>query len=107
MLNQTPLSRFEISAYIMLVIGVIGDHFSTGIALTRENIYESNSIVLRFMQNGLWVPIDVTLIVFSVLSTYFLIRVLKKPLAQYLLIFPVLTGLIRLLVTFWNISLII
>jgi hypothetical protein len=106
MLNRSPLSRFEVSAYLMLVIGVFGDHLSTGLALANGNTYESNLISLNLMQNGLWFSTDAILILISVLATYFLSRLLTKPFARYLLIFPILTGLIRLVVSFWNFSLI-
>jgi hypothetical protein len=107
MINRSPLTRFEVGAYAMLIIGVIGDHLSTGIALASRNCYESNPIALGLMQNGLWVSVDVILILSSVLVTYLLSRLFVKPLAQYLLIFPILTGLIRLVISFWNISLLV
>jgi hypothetical protein len=107
MINRVPLSRFEFSAYLFLITGVIGDHLTTGIALTRENIYESNQVALNLMQNGLWVPLDAILILISILIPYILIRVLKQDVAQYLLIPPLFAGLIRLIVTFWNLSIMI
>jgi hypothetical protein len=107
MINRVPLSRFEFSAYLFLITGVIGDHLTTGIALTHENIYESNQVALNLMQNGLWVPLDAILILISILIPYILIRVLKQDVAQYLLIPPLFAGLIRLIVTFWNLSIMI
>lgn len=107
MINRVPLSRFEFIAYLFLIAGVIGDHLTTGIALTRESIYESNQVALKLMQNGLWVPIDAILILISIIIPYILIRVLKKDVAQYLLIPPLFAGLIRLVVTFWNLSIMI
>jgi hypothetical protein len=107
MLSKTPPSRFEIGAYLILVAGVAGDHLSTGLALARENIYESNPMALMLMQKGLWVPTDVALILISVGATYVFLRILKKPIAKYMLIYPALAGLIRLVVTMWNFSLLI
>ena len=107
MLSRTPPSRFEIGAYLILIAGVAGDHFSTGLALARENIYESNPVALILMQKGLWVPTDLALILISVGATYIFLRVLKKPIAKYMLIYPALAGLIRLVVTMWNFSLLI
>jgi len=107
MLSRTPLSRFEVGAYLMLVAGVVGDHISTGYALARENINEANPFALSLMSRGLWVPTDVALIIFSVAATYLLLRVIKNPIAKYMLVYPSLAGLIRLVVTMWNVSLII
>ncbi len=107
MLSQTPVSRFEIGAYLLLVAGVVGDHFSTGLALTRQNIYETNPIALNLMNAGLWLPIDVALILMSVAASYVILRVLKKPIANYILVYPALAGVIRLIVTVWNLSLLV
>ncbi len=107
MFQNTPISRFEVGAYLILVAGVAGDHISTGLALTRENIYETNSFALSLMQKGLWGSTDVALILLSVGASYIFLRALNKPFAKYILIYPALAGLIRLAVTFWNFSLLI
>ncbi len=107
MFSNTPLSRFEVGAYLMLVAGVVGDHLSTGLALARPNIYETNPVALNLMQRSLWVPTDVALILVSILATYVLMRVMNKPVAKYVMVYPALAGAIRLAVTFWNFSLII
>jgi len=107
MFSNTPLSRFEVGAYLILVAGVVGDHLSTGLALARPNIYETNPVALNLMQNNLWVPTDIALILVSVLITYVLMRVMSKPVAKYVMVYPALAGAIRLAVTFWNFSLIV
>ncbi len=107
MLSQTPVSRFEVGAYLLLVVGVVGDHFSTELALTRPNIYETNPVALNLMQAGLWLPTDIALILMSVVASYVLLRVLKKPIANYILLYPALAGIIRLMVTVWNLSLLV
>ncbi len=106
-MSKTPPSRFELGAYLILVAGVAGDHISTGLALARENIYETNPFALALMQNGLWGMTDIALILLSVGASYMFLRVLNKPFAKYILIYPALAGLIRLAVTLWNFSLII
>ncbi len=106
MLSRTPLARFEVSAYLLLVAGVVGDHLSTIVGLNRENVYESNPFAAVLMQNGLWATTDFALIVITVAMTYFLLRMKDNPLAKYMLIYPILAGLIRLVVTFSNLSLI-
>ena len=107
MFSATPLSRFEIGAYLFLVAGVAGDHLSTGLALARPNIYETNPVALSLMQSGLWVPTDVALILVSVLATYVFMRVMNKPIARYIMVYPALAGAIRLAVTVWNFSLLV
>jgi hypothetical protein len=107
MASLTPVTRFEVGAYLLLVAGVVGDHFSTGLALARANVYETNPIALSLMKSGLWLPTDVALILMSVVASYIFLRVLKKPLANYVLIYPALAGAIRLVVTVWNLSLLV
>ena len=106
MFSRTPLARFEVSAYLILVAGVVGDHLSTVVGLNRENVYESNPFAAILMQNGLWVTTDVALIVITVAMTYYLLRMKENPIAKYMLIYPSLAGLIRLVVTFSNLSII-
>lgn len=105
MISTTPLSRFEVGTYLLLVAGVVGDHLSTGTALTRENIYETNPFALTIMKNGLWAQTDVALIIIIVALTYLLLRMIKNPIAKYMLICPSLAGIIRLAVTISNITL--
>jgi hypothetical protein len=89
------------------VAGVVGDHLSTGLALARPNIYETNPVALNLMQRSLWVPTDVALVLVSILATYVLIRIMNKPFAKYVMVYPAIAGAIRLAVTFWNFSLIV
>lgn len=107
MFRRTPLVKFEVSAYLLLIAGVAGDHLSTVIGLNRENVYESNPITAMLIQKGLWVTTDFALIVITVAITYFLLRMKENPMAKFMLIYPSLAGLIRLVVMFSNLSLII
>ncbi len=107
MMGRAPLSRFEAGAYIILIAGVVGDHLSTSITLTRESIYEANPLALLAMQSGLWIQIDIALIISIVGLTYYIQRSMKNPTLKYLLICPTLAGLVRLMVTISNLSLIV
>jgi len=106
MFSRAPLARFELSAYLLLIAGVVGDHLSTYMGLNRENVYESNPFAANLMHNGLWVTTDVALIVITVIMTYLLLRMKENPLSKYTLIYPSLAGIIRLFVTFSNLSLV-
>ena len=86
---------------------MVGDHLSTGLALARPNIYETNPVALNLMQRSLWVPTDVALVLVSILATYVLMRVMNKSVVKYVMVYPALAGAIRLAVTFWNFSLIV
>jgi hypothetical protein len=88
-----------------LVAGTLGDHLSTLLALARPYVYEANPLVSRLMANGLWFPVDIVLIALGIIVPYLLIRVTKKPVFKALLAYPLVHGLLRLLVSFWNIGL--
>jgi len=105
MFSKIPFSKLELGSYLLLTAGVVGDHLSTGIVLAKSNIRETNPIALGLMQNGLWLYADLILILGSILITYYVVRALKNPINKYLLLYPMLVGAIRLVVTFWNFSL--
>ena len=107
MLSRAPPSRFEVLAYSTLILGILGDHISTSIALSRENLVEANPIAFNLMQQGLWVQTDLILIIISIAAAFISLRIFNNPLSRITLIFPLVCGLLRLAVTFWNISLII
>lgn len=101
--------RFGLEAvsYIILVLGTLGDHVSTMIALTRPYIYETNPVTVKLMAQGLWLPVDVVLIVLGISIPYLIIRLTKNPSFKALLAYPLLHGIIRLGACIWNFSLII
>jgi hypothetical protein len=99
--------RLEIFAYIMIVSGTLGDHFSTVVALARPYIYEANPFTVQLMARGLWLPLDILLIIAGILIPYLLIRLARRPYANALLAYPIVYGIIRLGACFWNLSLIV
>ena len=107
MLPRIPASRFEVLAYFTMILGVLGDHISTSIALSRENYVEANPVALNLMQNGTWIQFDAFLIITSVVATFMLLRTVRNPLIRTVTIFPFIIGLLRLVVTIWNVSLLI
>ena len=107
MLSKVPASRFEIIAYLTMILGVFGDHVSTGIVLSKANFFEANPFALNMMQKGIWTQVDAYLIIVSVAATFIILRAGKNPLTKNILVFPFVVGLLRLVVAFWNVSLLI
>ena len=106
-INNLYSVRVEAFAYAIMILGVVGDHISTTVGLSRDFVRESNPITLGLMDNGIWIQTDIILIVVSILSVFTLLRVLKNPSSRIILILPVICGLVRLGVTFWNISILL
>jgi len=106
-INDLYSVRVEAFAYAIMILGVLGDHISTSLALNRNYIQESNPIALSMMNNGVWIQTDIILIVVSIFSAFALQRIIKNPSTRMILIIPLICGLIRLGVTFWNVSLLL
>ena len=106
-INNLYSVRVEAFAYAIMILGVVGDHISTSVGLSRDYVRESNPIALGLMDNGIWIQTDIILIVVSILSVFTLLRVFKNSSSRIILILPVICGLVRLGVTFWNISILL
>jgi len=97
----------EAFSYFMLILGTLGDHVSTIIALTRPYIFESNPFTVWLMERGLWLPFDVVLVAAGISVPYLILRLTKKDYFKSILVYSFLSGLIRLGTCLWNFSLVI
>lgn len=97
----------EVFAYILLVMGILGDHLSTVVALTRSYIYEANPFTVQLMARGLWLPFDLILMAAGIAVPYLLIRLTGRPFFKALLAYPIIHGAVRLGACLWNVSLIL
>ena len=93
------LKKMVISLY---GFGILLDHITTNIGLNVFTIEESNIITYFLIENGLWMYVDLILFV-SVIS---LLRFVSNKLTEksniVVLIFPFLSGLIRMIAGIWN-----
>jgi len=97
---------WEVLAYTLLVVGTLGDHVSTMLALRQPYIHEANPFTAALISNGLWLPFDLLLIALGIAVPYFLLRFKHGEPLKALLAYPLVLGAIRLGACIWNLSLI-
>lgn len=95
----------EAVAYILHIVGVVGDHVSTIIGLNR-GYFELNRVAAWLMENGLWTPIDIVLTIVFIIQPAVIIRKWRFTLRYAVLLYPIVHGTIRLAVCIWNLHLI-
>jgi hypothetical protein len=98
---------YETIAYTTLIVGVIGDHISTSIGLSKSGIQEMNPLALGLMNNGLWLQVDLVMVSLLMLLPIISTKIVKTPISRMTLIPMFIAGLIRVLATISNISLLI
>jgi len=95
----------EVSACLLLILGVLGDHASTMMVLSKPNTYEVNPVAAHLMELDLWLPIDMLLLAAGLAIPYLMARIDEK--LRILFIYPLMQGLLRLSMTLWNIHILL
>lgn len=99
--------NLEVFAYLVNIIGTLGDQISTRVGLTREGIYEARPSVRWLISNGLWLPLDLLVVTLGIGIPFLLTRSFRNLPLKGLVAYPLIFGLIRLGACIWNLSLII
>jgi len=105
-MERNRVFYWEAFAYVLLIVGILGDHVSTMTALQFPYIYETNQFTVALMSRGLWLPFDLILITLSIAIPYLIIRIKRGGPYIGLLAYPLVLGAIRLGACAWNLSLI-
>jgi len=105
-MKRRRIFYWEALAYVLLIVGTLGDHVSTMIAIRLPHIYETNQFTLFLISKGLWLPLDLILIALGIAVPYLLIRAKRGGPFTGLLAYPLVLGAIRLGACIWNLSLI-
>ncbi len=104
---QTSIKTWvELLSYCILTLGTLGDYISTHIGLKYENLCEANPITSQLMANGMWLPVNLVIVMLSIAVPFLIIR-FSKDYYRGILTFPIMYGIVRLSACIWNISLII
>jgi len=92
-------------SYLLATVGILGDHLSTRLGLTKPYLYESNPYTIYLMEKGLWLPFDLILLLATVGISFHIMRRWTFRDRWAVLAFPILLGSIRLCSAIWNIYL--
>lgn len=99
------LNRIEYVSLSFFGLSVVIDQVTTVIGLSR-GLVEGNTFTRYLMETGTWIFIDLAICVCLVLFTHLFIKHTRGQ-YKFALLFPLITGFIRLLAGISNISLII
>jgi len=97
----------ELLSYCILTLGTLGDYISTHIGLTCPNLRETNPITIQHIANGMWLPVNLVIVMLGIAVPFLIIRFSKEDYHGCILSFPVVHGIVRLFACIWNISLMI
>jgi len=101
----SPLRTLSNWAYIVAVIGTVGDHISTRIAITHPLIVEANPFTLLLRRHGLWLPFDILLLAVCLGVPALVVRSFRFEGRQVIMAMPLLVGAARLVATSYNVFL--
>jgi len=90
------------TAYLVATVGILGDHLSTRLGLTRPYAYEANPHTIWLMNRGIWLPFDLLLLLTTVGISALIMRRWKFKGKLAVLAVPILLGSARLCAAIWN-----
>jgi len=95
----------EKTAYLMVTVGILGDHLSTRLGLMRPYAYETNPHTIWLMERGIWLPFDLLLILTTVGICALIMRRWSFRGRWAVLAVPIVLGSGRLCAAIWNLCL--
>ncbi len=103
---RLQLYEWEIPSYILAIIGVTLDHFSTNLGLTR-GFSEANIFVTTLMDAGLWLFVDAFMVFAVLIVTYLIIHHTEERIRWIMIVFPLILGFCRMAIAVFNFILIL
>jgi hypothetical protein len=98
--------KIEPVAYLLLVVGALGDWFSTRFGVSL-GLVEGNTMAASLMSSGRWMITDFLVVAVCILVPYVLNRMVKRRVSGYFIGFPLVAGVIKIGVSLWNLNLIL
>lgn len=97
--------RLVVITYILSVSGVFADQVSTRIGLTHPNIVELNHITASFLNIGVWLYIDITAVIITILVSHLVIRYWSFKFRRLITLLPLTFGALKLVTGISNLHL--
>jgi hypothetical protein len=101
-------SEFKIEpvAYILLIVGALGDWVSTRFGISL-GLVEGNPVAASLISSGQWIQTDFLFMAACILVPFVLNRIMKTRLSSYFIGFPLVAGIVKIGVSLWNLNLIL
>lgn len=91
-----------ILSYAVSVLGFAVDQASTRIGLTISNVVETNQVALQLMNNGLWLYVDLAVVLLTILITRLVIERWSFRYRYAVALFPLTFGALKLVTGMLN-----
>ena len=99
------VEREEFASYLFLLLGVTIDQISTKVGISSYNLFEFNLISARLIELGVWGYTDTFICIMFIAITFLSYRLILEEKQKIVFAFPLITGIIRLLVGILNFTL--
>jgi hypothetical protein len=97
-------SSVEVVSIFTLLLGIIGDEFSTYFGISTGLFNESNKIVQNLINLGIWTPFDFITMFLLTSVSYVLSKRLGGTTGNLIMLSPFVVGLIRLFACISNVA---
>lgn len=101
-----PENSLQNKAFYALLIGALGDWFSTRLGLSI-GLVEGNHIAQTLMSTGTWIQTDFIMVLICFTVPLLVNRITDEQMPKQLFWLPLFAGLLKMGVSVWNLTLII
>jgi hypothetical protein len=101
-----PENNLQNKAFYALLIGALGDWFSTRLGLSLGFV-EGNRVAQMLMSTGLWIQTDFIMVLLCFTIPLLVNRITNNEMPKKLFWLPLVAGLLKLGVSVWNLTLIL
>ena len=96
-----PANNLQNKAFYALLIGALGDWFSTRLGLSH-GLVEGNRIAQTLMSTGSWIQTDFIMVFICFTVPFLVNRITDEKMPKQLFWMPLFAGLLKLGVSVWN-----